>query len=530
MPAGVSRVTWLLLLLFSCYAGIFIYRTSFLIDGVRYFSLFDDEMISMRYARNLAQGYGLVWNPGGQRVEGYTNLGWVLFMALVHLTRIQPSKISLVIQIASAVCLLFNLVIVERIARLYTEGDRWATIVAVVMTAFYFPLVNWSLQGTEVGVLTLLIGLAAFNAVDEMRRDTWSLRPYLLMAAASLTRIDFLVPFGALLALRAIGQATDRRRHLLWGAGVWALAAVGQTAFRLAYYGDLVPNTYYLKVAGVAPTVRMARGFLMATQFAAGVHWLLFLIPYAAVAWRRDAETRLLMGLFSVQVAYSIIVGGDAWENWGGSNRFITPVMPLFFVVFCAAVTRAARWLAQSQLAARLPAVRLLTAGPTVAAVLGICLVRFNGPHGIESLKQLALIERPGHFTESVKMVRSALTIQRISTREATVAVVWAGTVPYFCERTAIDLLGKSDPVIARSAPRIPAGLAGVGEFWPGHNKWDHDYSIGQLKPDLVTELWRPLPPSQQEAYEWIQSDGGDLLARRGSPHLHWDSIKPVER
>ena len=53
------------------------------VDGVRYHYLDDDQMISMRYARNLADGLGPVWNAG-ERVEGYTNFGWVLVMAAVH--------------------------------------------------------------------------------------------------------------------------------------------------------------------------------------------------------------------------------------------------------------------------------------------------------------------------------------------------------------------------------------------------------------------------------------------------------------
>lgn len=54
--------------------GIYIYQTSFIVNGDRYFVLFDDAMISMRYARNFAEGNGLVWNPGETPVEGYTNL------------------------------------------------------------------------------------------------------------------------------------------------------------------------------------------------------------------------------------------------------------------------------------------------------------------------------------------------------------------------------------------------------------------------------------------------------------------------
>ena len=35
--------------------------------------LTDDAYISFRYSKNLAQGQGFRWNPGGEKVEGYTN-------------------------------------------------------------------------------------------------------------------------------------------------------------------------------------------------------------------------------------------------------------------------------------------------------------------------------------------------------------------------------------------------------------------------------------------------------------------------
>ena len=63
---------------FIIYSAQYIWRTSFEIGSERYFSLFDDAMISMRYAHNLAHGFGLVWNPGEAPVEGYTNLLWTI--------------------------------------------------------------------------------------------------------------------------------------------------------------------------------------------------------------------------------------------------------------------------------------------------------------------------------------------------------------------------------------------------------------------------------------------------------------------
>ena len=44
---------WIVATFFVLWSALFIYRTSFVaIDGHRYFCLFDDAMISMRYAWN----------------------------------------------------------------------------------------------------------------------------------------------------------------------------------------------------------------------------------------------------------------------------------------------------------------------------------------------------------------------------------------------------------------------------------------------------------------------------------------------
>jgi len=88
---------WILtgiLIAYAAYAAIFIFQSSFIVDGKRYFVLFDDAMISMQYAKNFAQGLGLVWNAGGPRVEGYSNPLWVLIMAVFHLFPIPQAMMS----------------------------------------------------------------------------------------------------------------------------------------------------------------------------------------------------------------------------------------------------------------------------------------------------------------------------------------------------------------------------------------------------------------------------------------------------
>src|SRR5512140_545245 len=87
-PRAPVTVRWspiiviLLAILYIAWAYRFVLESSLVaIDGKRYFNLFDDAMISMRYAWNLSHGNGLVWNPG-ERVEGYTNLLLTLVMSI----------------------------------------------------------------------------------------------------------------------------------------------------------------------------------------------------------------------------------------------------------------------------------------------------------------------------------------------------------------------------------------------------------------------------------------------------------------
>jgi len=84
-----------------------------------------------------------------------------------------------------------------------------------------------------------------------------------------------------------------------------------------------------------------------------------------------------------------------------------------------------------------------------------------------------------------IRRVKLGLHIAENTAPEAVIAVHAAGQIPYYSERPTIDLLGLNDPIVAK-------GL-GHGEFYPGHNKWDYDYSIGELQPDLIADNFAPL-------------------------------------
>ena len=518
---------------FLLYAAFFIYRTSFIVGGHRYFSLFDDAMVSMRYARNLAHGRGLVWNAGGERVEGYTNPLWVVFMAAVHRLPIAASRTSLVVQGSAAALLALNLYYVRRIALAVSDASRAVAWSALALTASYLPINNWSLQGMEVAALVPLISGCTWLAIRCLDTNTFQRRLYILLGIGTWIRPDIGVPFVAFLSFMVLVDRRHRRRHLAWGLGVLVVALASQTIFRLAYYGAALPNTFYLKMTGVSLSVRLARGAYVLLEFVWRANPLLFALTGVALL-RRDPRIRLLFWILVGQLAYSVYVGGDAWEYWGGSNRYICIAMPGFFILLSLALRDLIRALTDIVRARRLPA--LESSGRAqrwaFALAVGYAVVCMNSIHGAGALAE-ALLIRPtlnaGPGGENQRDVEQALLLGQATTPEATVAVVRAGTVPYFSDRYSIDLLGKNDSYLARETVTIPSGST-FRDFRPGHMKTDFAYSIGRLRPDVVVQLRRRTAAAATylgNDYERLLLPDGCTFFRRGSPHIVWSRLPP---
>jgi hypothetical protein len=124
--------------------------------------------------------------------------------------------------------------------------------------------------------------------------------------------------------------------------------------------------------------------------------------------------------------------------------------------------------------------------------------------------------------------VREALLFRAITTDHASIAVARAGTIPYFAERPAVDLLGKTDAHVAHESARVPLGWRRFVAFRPGHTKVDYDHSIGQLKPDVIKELWSDRERAQpylDEYYLEAKLEGVAMWLRRDSPNILWAEV-----
>jgi hypothetical protein len=527
-----DRVFTLIVLIYCVYAILFILRTSFVIGSARYFSLFDDAMISMRYAKNFANGRGLIWNPGGERVEGFTNPLWTLYMAALHLLPVATTKISALVQASAVLFLVANLFAVKKLSKLVSGSSRFVMLTAVLLTAFYLPLNNWGIQGMEVCVLALILTLAVLYAVRSVRASTFSAVPFMLLGFSIFIRMDMAVPFIGVMFFLAASARSSRNKNLVWGIAFLAGCLLVQTALRIWYYGDPLPNSYYVKLTGYPFIWRWTRGLYVTMVFLWRSNFLLFALPLIVILLRREKVLGLLGAVLGGQLLYSVYVGGDAWESWGGANRYVCIAMPVFFVLLSASLADAGSFLRRAAEASS-GAGRALASrhrGKAVFIVVFLILLNFNAIYGPSALTEWLLLKPPLHVDDNARMVERALSVREVTTGTASIAVVWDGAIPYFADRYSVSVLGKNDRRIGHILMRTVSGPGKLVAFYPGHLKWDYSYSFGELKPDVIVQLWKQ--PEEAEPYLAgyipLRLYGYLFHVRENSPNVRWDLVRSM--
>ncbi len=462
LPAALLAIT-------LAWGAFYVYRTSFLFEGERVFCLWDDAMISMQYARNLREGHGLRWMPGEEPVQGISNLGIALVMSAVHLLPIAPERLSGVFQALNLALLGTCVVLVWAIARRWEPERPDLAMAASLATALCAPLAVWSLLGADVGFVTpwLLAGVLAIAAGES--RGRCPPRALAALAPGLLFRPDAVIFFAVLLA--AAWSLPGGSRRVAVAAGAGAAVVAGWALLGLVYYGDPLPNTYYLKATGAPRSDVLRSGWVQLSGWLPGLALPLALATIGV--WRERARplVRACAGSVAVALLYTVWVGGDWSSEYG--IRFVVPALPCLFLL-------AAR--GASHLAAATPGL-----GPTaeralcVAALAAVALVASPADARSEWLDPRTT---PKHAAFNRNNFFFARYLERHTAPSTTLGAHWAGVPPYFSRRPAIDVLGKSDRHIARLPARVLS---------PGHSKWDWDYVLGERHPDILRAPTRGL-------------------------------------
>ncbi len=426
----------------------------------------DDAYITYRYARNLADGVGPVWNPG-EHVEGYSSFLWMLLLAALHVVGIDIEVAALLLAVASMTALF---VLTWRVSlRLSDEGGTGVgadllTAGAGLLIAANAGIGLWSMSGLETPLAAALVMALVFVYQRESRAPGTPLSAFVL-AAAVMTRPEmaFLAAgTGAFFLAQAIVERDARRwRHFAGFCGIFALLAGAWFIWRWRYYGYVFPNTYYVKVG--APQLTIRRGWEYVSQY-----WWWYLLAPALLAGvvlpllvsgarRRDA---LFIGAIGViWVAAVILEGGDAF--WDG--RFIAPIIaPLYLSLLVTS----------GELLGRLAIVRWHRTAAFVAMVVAAAFIV-----NWSSISDTDLATNRRFLDESDvtgRWVRENVPAGYLT------AVYASGVLPYVSQRPSLDMLGLNDEVIAHTdVPHVAGALA-------GHEKFNLDYVLDQRRPQII--------------------------------------------
>lgn len=299
----------------------------------------DDAAITRSYAENIANGAGYVYNVGGERVEGSTAFLWVGVLTLAYWLTPEPELPIILL------CGAFTLAAIYITLRLVRALCGWLNIapappvwilsVCLAASPGYFMWSVWTMM--ELALWSMILIWMVYLLARLVEGDGGRSNTVCLLAAAALmplVRPEGIVTALGLLILSGI-LAPRFWRAAAGPVAVAIITFVAVTSFRLSYFGQPFPNTFYAKVSsdklqGLADGLKYLFDFLLRSPFAeifvaiwlGGAIWAI-----AGTAQNRPGARALLVtgaAIFGILMAYAAL-GGDHFTLW----RFYQPIAPL---------------------------------------------------------------------------------------------------------------------------------------------------------------------------------------------------------
>lgn len=315
----------------------------FILFGLNFYHfLVDDVYISLRYARNLANGYGLVFSTdGSQPVEGYTNFLWVLMEALLFLLGFSDQNILHILRIsgilfgAGVVLVIYNLM---RILKFTERTSLTAILFLCVFPEFSF----WAVGGLETALYMLLLLLAIYRYIYERKTSQYHVWSIFFLLLLALTRPEGLFIAAVLIGchfLQAIflkdKLATKQSLiRILPGIILFVVLYGAYFFWRFNMYGYVFPNTFYAKkMTNFEQLINRSKEV---SQFFGP------LLPFFAVACigyfqlqkKIAYEKLLLLAILVTLILFCYL----ARCEWMPGHRYELPIVPVLMIFFAAGI------------------------------------------------------------------------------------------------------------------------------------------------------------------------------------------------
>lgn len=451
-------------------------------------SLYDDAFIYFRYARVAREGCFYCFNPGGPRVEGVTS---PLYFLLILAASVAGSRYFVAATVLGALGVTVGLGAAPVRAASLVRGRVAALSAVAVLTTLCLD--DWfqlnAVTGLETAVAMALLTLTACSALTPGHPGLGA-----LSVLASLARPEATL---AVVLLPALPSMRSARRL---GPPFAALAAFALA--RLALFGDLVPNTYHAKSGGdLAHALAGARylGEVISAEP------LCLLAPAALLSPVTREGGRYVLAIALLWFGFFLRSGGDHFFY----GRLAAPLVPAMILVGVAGLF--------DRLASRRALVAGLGAAMVALTLWRSASHRVGAQHGFPNVHRWILVGRAlrAHYPG------------------ATLATVPIGAIGYYSHARVIDLVGLTEPAIARRGQRVPESA--FRRHWIGHERFNTPWVLAQRPDVIVTSLWRDRPwrtldearpgfYADRELWEAMRAGRAPYEVRdlEVEPGLHW--------
>lgn len=418
----------------------------------------DDAYISFRYAENLVDGHGLVFNLG-ERVEGYSNLLYVLLSALGIRLGVDPLLWG---RIWSTLAMGGLLAMLPGIVRLLAPEENAHRAlpgqVAQMLTAFCGAVACWMLAGLETAFFALFTVWAWRSALKRQTILAGVAGLLLVLTRPEGPALAFLFSAWSLLPSDALSPGyygRNRKRPL--GPVILVLGTAAFFLWRHSYFGWWLPNTYYAKTGDLAG--QLSTGFPYGLSFL--VWYGVAILTAAVVAILRGGisliqrrDMYLTLAVVLIWSSYVTMVGGDML----GMFRFFVPVLPLL-LTWLTALLSGTSWLSR----------------PRSALVVTIILSAVLLPASFKG-KERRLVDIHMREANLGGWFLAGDAMARHLPENSSIALGPAGYIPYITGFKTYDYYGLVVPEISHKEITFKHGYA-------GHEKHDGGFLLSQ-EPD----------------------------------------------
>lgn len=419
----------------------------------------DDAFISMRYARNLVAGEGLVYNPG-ERVEGYSNFLWVMASAALQACRLPALTGIKVLGVLAALATGLLTFLLGRTLFRDRPGGSLAALLAAGLVCTNTNLAVWSQGGLETALYSaLIVGMCLRYEIELGKRGSLPVSAC-LFALLWLTRPEAPL-YGLYFLVRRRGRAERLGRpDLVWLAAL-AAVVVPYEVWGLAYYGSLFPNTHAAKIGEGLPAFERGLDQFQLFPFVASQGWafpaLCSLGLLGCLGRWRTVPAAAWVPLMSGTIFLLY-----AWRDWMPRFRFMVPILPALFLLVAHGVLELAR-LPRSR-AARSASLAVLA-----AVVLGYGQHQMFAPYYKYRPRQTYVFptqarglawfaEVPANLGRRIWPLEGvARLILELAPEGETVAICDIGFPGFLSMNPIWDLAGLVTPAAARFSPDDPA-------------------------------------------------------------------------